>query len=204
MNTVAIGDVHGCIQLLQQTVQPLIGSQSEVVLLGDLIDRSPDDNGDLKVLQLVKFMEENPNAFGLSNVVVLSGNHEQLLLQAIKHGKYSEAYELWVWNGGNPDVYEQIDPFIDWLQARPYYHQRGDYLFVHAGVRPGVPLEKQTKSDLTWIREPFLEADHGLPYTVVHGHTIVHEVDVTHNRINLDTGAFYTGNLSSRCFTIPS
>ena len=60
MNIVAIGDVHGCITKLQEKVQPLIGSQSEVVFLGDLIDRSPEENGDLRVLQLIHFMEQNP------------------------------------------------------------------------------------------------------------------------------------------------
>ena len=100
MNIVAIGDVHGCITKLQEKVQPLIGSQSEVVFLGDLIDRSPEENGDLRVLQLIHFMEQNPQAFGLKSVTVLTGNHEQAFLQAYD----GDDSELWSINGGNPEL----------------------------------------------------------------------------------------------------
>ena len=73
----------------------------------------------------------------------------------------------------------------------------GDYLLVHAGVRPGVPLDQQLQSDLRWIREPFLgdESSHG--FVVVHGHTIRPEVDERCNRIGIDTGAYATGILTA-------
>ena len=76
-NVVAIGDVHGCYTLLQQTIQPLIDTQSEVVFLGDLIDRSPEIDGDIKVLELVHSMHQNPDLYGLSKVTVLTGNHDE-------------------------------------------------------------------------------------------------------------------------------
>jgi serine/threonine protein phosphatase 1 len=73
----------------------------------------------------------------------------------------------------------------------------GDYLFVHAGVRPGVSLDEQTQADLRWIRDPFLthDGDHG--FVVIHGHTIVEEVDVRSNRIGIDTGAYRSGVLTA-------
>ena len=194
MNIVAIGDVHGCITKLQKKVQPLIGSQSEVVFLGDLIDRSPEENGDLRVLQLVHFMEQNPEAFGLSKVTVLTGNHETLFLEAYD----SLDTELWEYNGGNRDLLEQAEPFIDWLRERPAYYVVGDLLFVHAGVRPNVPLEEQTFTDLTWIRDPFLNSEsHGLPYTIIHGHTFVEKPEFHADRIAIDTGACFGGELTA-------
>ena len=73
----------------------------------------------------------------------------------------------------------------------------GDYVFVHAGVRPGVALADQRRADLRWIRDPFLDHGGDLPATVVHGHTISDEVDVRRNRIGIDTGAYATGRLTA-------
>ena len=199
MNIVAIGDVHGCITKLQKAIQPLIGSQSEVVFLGDLIDRAPEENGDLRVLQLVHFMEQNPEAFGLSKVTVLTGNHEQLFLEAIDN----RDTELWEYNGGDFELITQAQPFIQWLRERPTHYVVQDFLFVHAGVRPNVPLEEQTLTDLTWIRDPFLDSpSHGLPYTVVHGHTYVPEPEFHTDRIAIDTGACFGGELTALSITL--
>ena len=203
MNIVAIGDVHGCITKLQKKIQPLIGSQSEVVFLGDLIDRSPDHKGDLRVLQLVKFMEQNPQAFGLSKVVVLSGNHEQIFLGAYHRGLGNPYGDHWLANGGDPSLLQDAEPFIDWLKARPLTYFKDKYLFVHAGVRPHVPIEKQNPNDLIWIRDDFLNADdHGLPYVVVHGHTPTERVEITPNRIGIDTGACFGGELTALSITL--
>jgi len=205
MKTVAIGDIHGCYTLLKQTIQPLIDTQSEVVFLGDLIDRSPETNGDFKVLYFVKNLEQNPADFGLSKVTVLRGNHEQLLLDALDAGKGSHQYELWEYNGGNAEFYDKAQQFYDWISDRPYTYIKDKVLFVHAGIRPNVALEDQDPHDLTWIRDPFLNAeDHGLPYTVVHGHTIVDEVEIHPGRINIDTGAYYSGKLSSIVIDTPA
>src|SRR3546814_588415 len=85
---------------------------------------------------------------------------------------------------------------LAFLKALRPTHVEGDYLFVHAGIRPGVPLAQQTPEDLLWIREPFLsdERDHGR--VVVHGHTICERPEVFDNRIGIDTGAFATGRLT--------
>ena len=193
-NIVAIGDVHGSYELLLKTLQPLLGTQAEVVFLGDLIDRAPEKDGDIKVLDFVHGLAAAPELAGLSKVTVLTGNHEQLFLQAVETGDT----ELWEWNGGNPDLIKQAEGHIDWLNSLPFYYIKGDYLFVHAGVRPDVPLEEQTLEDCTWIRDPFLNAEnHGLPYTIVHGHTIVDYPEIHPHRINIDTGAYYTGRLTA-------
>ena len=193
--TIAVGDVHGCYSLLQDTVEPFFDSGYELVFLGDLFDRSPEPDGDKKVLEFVRKLEEHPENYGLSNVEVLMGNHEDLLLQAIR----DEDYELWVMNGGNPTFAQYLienPSHLQWLRERPLYLERGNYLLVHAGVRPNVPLQDQNPFDLMWIR---LRPDmrHNLPYTVVHGHTIHNDVTVYPDRVAIDTGAFHTGRLST-------
>lgn len=199
-NVVAIGDVHGCYSLLVEVLQPLLDTQAEVVFLGDLIDRSPEPDGDIQVLNLIRALQENPEEAGLSKVTVLTGNHEQMFLQAVETGDT----ELWELNGGNAALIHQAEDHIEWLQNLPHYYVKSDYLFVHAGVRPDVPLEKQTKEDCVWIRDPFLNVDdHGLPYTVVHGHTIVPHPEIHPHRINIDTGAFHTGKLTALNIALP-
>ena len=202
MKTIVIGDIHGCYDLLDETIERAAGSNAELVFLGDLFDRAPMIDGDIKVLTRVRDLQDNPEKYGLSNVVVLRGNHEQLLLDAYATGDT----DLWEYNGGSPVLlnYLKDNPqHIDWLRKLPYYVIRGNYLLVHAGVRPGVPLEEQSDFDLVWYRpseyEPY--QPHGLPFTVIHGHTIQDPPFITHrcDSIAIDTGAFYTGVLSSIC-----
>lgn len=198
MKTVAIGDVHGCYTLLKETIKPLIGTQSEVVFLGDLIDRSPEPEGDLKVLRYVHNLQTNPQDYGLSKVTVVSGNHEQLFLKAVQEGPNNPFYDIWEFNGGNPELCFKANKFVNWIENLPKYYIKNNILFVHAGVRPGIPLDQQNEQDFLWIREPFLSTpDHGLPYLVVHGHTIVPQLQITPYRISIDTGAYFTGNLTA-------
>ena len=196
---VAIGDVHGCASLLRETLCPHLGSGVELIFLGDLIDRAPEADGDQRVLELVRELQAHPAAHGLAGVTVLRGNHEQMLLDAMAEDEPGEATELWEWNGGDPDFLPVVQEHKPWLQALPLTALRGEYLFVHAGVRPGVPLEKQQADDLLWIRRSFLHRPHGLPYTVVHGHTFRSDYRVTRlpHRIGIDTGAFKSGVLTA-------
>lgn len=196
---VAIGDVHGCASLLKAAIQPYLGSGAELILLGDLIDRSPEPDGDRKVIELVRELQDNPAAHGLAGVTVLRGNHEQMLLDALAEDSPGEASELWEWNGGDPAFLPAAGDHQDWLSSLPLKAIRGDYLFVHAGVRPGLGLEDQQPNDLLWIRHPFLQKPHGLPYTVVHGHTFRGDYGVTRlpHRIGIDTGAFISGMLTA-------
>ena len=200
MKTVVIGDVHGCYDLLYDTVLRTVNSGAELVFLGDLFDRAPSDEDDIKVLEYVRKLQNSPEAYGLSNVIVLRGNHEQLLLDAYETGDT----EIWEYNGGEPKLLEYLyehPEHVEWIKHLPYYVIRGNYLLVHAGVRPGVPLWDQDENDLIWYRpNPYTAYEpHGLPYVVIHGHTIQNPPVITHrcDSIAIDTGAFYTGILSS-------
>ncbi|KAA6183778.1 hypothetical protein F2Q65_14585 [Thiohalocapsa marina] len=133
-------------------------------------------------------------------MTVLRGNHEDMLLNVISAPEPGDrALDLWLWNGGELSLLPFARAHRAWFEALPYYAIRGPYLLVHAGVRPGVPLEDQRERDLIWIREPFLSQDHGLPYTVVHGHSITNdfEIERRNRRIGIDTGAFLSGKLTA-------
>jgi serine/threonine protein phosphatase 1 len=196
---VAIGDVHGCATRLMLALLPHFYTGAELMFLGDLFDRSPEPEGDARVIELVRSLQAEPAAYGLSAVTVLRGNHEQMLLDAIDEPVPGDAMKLWMRNGGNHDFLATAREHRDWLETLPLTAIRGSYLFVHAGVRPGVPLDQQLDSDLLWIRAPFLECEHGLPYIVVHGHTFSRDFAVTHlpHRIGIDTGAFLSGRLTA-------
>ena len=203
MKIVAVGDVHGCVLQLSNILLDDTITGDELIFLGDLFDRSPFLNGDKNVLEIVQLAQGSPEEFGFKKVTVLRGNHEDALMRAIEEGPESEIYELWEYNGGNADFYALGDTYIDWLKSLPVYAVRGDYLFVHAGVRPDVSLDEQEEQDMLWIRSEFHDVeDHGLPYTVVHGHTPVDEIEIANKRINLDTGSFFTGNLSYMEFEV--
>ena len=196
---VAIGDVHGCAGLLREALWPHLGSGAELIFLGDLIDRSPEPEGDRLVIELVRDLQAHPQSYGLAGVTVLRGNHEQMLLDALAEAEPGEATELWEWNGGDPQFLPIAREQQGWLEALPLTATRGPYLFVHAGVRPGVPLQQQRADDFLWIRNPFLTRAHGLPWTVVHGHTFRTDFRVTHlpHRIGIDTGAYMSGTLTA-------
>lgn len=196
---VAIGDVHGCASLLEEVLQPHFHSGAELIFLGDLIDRSPEPDGDRRVVERIRTLQEEPGRFGLAGVTVLRGNHEQMLLDALAEDEPDVDTDLWEWNGGNTDLLPFYREHRAWLQNLPLTAVRGDYLFVHAGVRPGLPLQQQCADDLLWIRGAFLHRPHGLPYTVVHGHTYRSDFQVIHlpHRIGIDTGAFLSGKLTA-------
>lgn len=201
----AIGDIHGCLDKLvtlhAMIAQDLAARPVEKPLLlhiGDYVDKGPDSAGVLDRLTAA-----TPPVPGLA-MVNLMGNHERTMLDALAGERASitdwlhtggrEALASW---GADPD-----DP-AGWAARIPARHQEfvrglkrthrlGGYLFVHAGIRPGVPLERQTEDDLLRIRGDFLssERDHG--FVVVHGHTPVrHGAEVYGNRINIDTGAVF-------------
>lgn len=210
----AIGDIHGRADLLDQLhdkIEADLGSAPEktvIVYLGDYVDRGADSHGVIERLTRSRF----------SNVetVALLGNHEDMLLQFMD-APYGAS--LWLSNGGDATLSSykvKVPASFDellftqraLLGAMPRHHkqflsslpeqvQYGDYLFVHAGIKPGLPLDRQSREQMIWIRDVFLnsETDHGL--IVVHGHTIVHEVEWRPNRIGVDTGAYTTGRLTA-------
>jgi len=205
----AIGDVHGRDDLLAAlhadiasdlAARPVAGAT--LVHLGDYVDRGPDSKA------VLARIAGPPPAPGLS-VVNLSGNHEDMMLAALAVDP--AAAEHWLINGGSatlacwgigPDV-----PAAAWAARIPaatqamlaklaVTHRAGGYLFVHAGVRPGVPLHRQDPQDMRWIRHPFLTSDADFGVVVVHGHTPRPAPEVRPNRIGIDTGAVAGGRLT--------
>lgn len=213
----AVGDIHGRLDLLDQILEKIEADDSSrpaarttIVFLGDLIDRGPQS------AQVVERLRTYRPDF--AEPVFLMGNHEEVLLRIL--AGETEILPDWLRFGGaecarsyglDGAELETVEPGTAVRKLRravPKDHVTfisefadtasfGDYLFVHAGIRPGIPLERQDAEDLRWIRGPFLDdpSDHGV--IVVHGHTIAEEVDEQPNRIGVDTGACWTGVLTA-------
>ncbi len=213
----AVGDIHGRADLLADIIAKIDADDSArppvetmLIFLGDLIDRGPDSR---KVVEQVKWlMETSPH------VRCLIGNHEDLLLRcfdgdarAVPVFDRAGGRETMVSYGLTDQDYDSADPeemtglirthipaaHIDFLRGMSDSIVVGDYLFVHAGIKPGVPLDQQKPEDLRWIKDKFTSftGDHGA--MVIHGHTITEAVDAQANRIGIDTGAYNTGKLTA-------
>lgn len=213
----AIGDVHGRLDLLDalldQIRQDIAGrpaASNFVVMLGDLIDRGP---ASAQVIERLLNVGDVPAKFRY-----LMGNHEEIFLRVLA-AEPGVAYD-WLRFGGDACVEsyglapvaltamteEAIAELlfktvprrhIDFIKGFADTVRSGDYLFVHAGIRPGVAIEEQSPHDLRWIRDAFLNdgKDHGV--MVIHGHTISDGVDEHVNRIGIDTGAYQSGALTA-------
>lgn len=213
----AVGDVHGHDDLLEQLLARIEedraqrrASRTLLIFLGDLIDRGP---GSAKVVERLRTYRP-PGV----ETIFLMGNHEEVLLRVLEGDE--SLLPDWLRFGGadcarsyglEPERLARMQPsqsIAALRQAIPADHvafldsfadtfQAGDYLFVHAGIRPGVPLAEQTQSDLRWIRAPFLQSTAPHQWTVVHGHTISREVDQAPFRVGIDTGAYLHGVLTA-------
>jgi serine/threonine protein phosphatase 1 len=198
---VAIGDLHGQIDLLSELLDSVRNTGIRLLFLGDLIDRAKKPEDDVAVLSLIHALADNPEAEGLAEVMALRGNHEDMLLDALEFGDW-ESLSQWAFNGGAVQVIDELEVHKEWLESLPLYHLVDRTLFVHAGVRPHIPLEKQAKHDLIWIRKPFLNTDwfnvDGVDL-VVHGHTPNFDAEPVRfgQRLCLDTAAFDTGVLTA-------
>ena len=205
----AIGDVHGCVDLLRaihaQIAEDLARRPIDSPLLlhiGDYVDRGPDSAGVLALLSAGPPIPEAPT-------INLLGNHEHTMLEAL--GGDRAAGTDWLYQGGRTTLESYgVDPdgpreaWTDgvpgshrvWMQRLPLWHREGGYLFVHAGIRPGIPVEQQSVTDLLRIRQPFLYTDQAFGAVVVHGHTPERRLMVRGNRIGIDTGAVFGGPLT--------
>lgn len=215
----AIGDIHGRSDLLRELLSTIEADRaahfvkrSLFVFLGDYIDRGP---ASAEVVDQLVAIQKS----GTVEAHFLMGNHEEVLLR-ILNGDVAIVPD-WLRFGGreclasyglDATAFAILPPseMIGKLKAAmPRRHRDflgglsdtvrvGDYLFVHAGLRPGFALSAQSQDDMRWIRSPFLEdseADFG--FMVVHGHTIVSDVELKRNRIGIDTGAYQTGRLTA-------
>jgi serine/threonine protein phosphatase 1 len=174
-----------------------------LVHLGDYIDRGSDS------AQVVDWLINGPPV-PADKIVNLMGNHELMMLSAVA-GLDREASGLWLANGGADSllswgISRNVPPgewatriprqHLIFLRDLAISHRIGPYLFVHAGVMPGVPLEQQNRQDMLWIREPFLSSRDNHGAVIVHGHTPKREPVVQPNRIAIDTGAVLGGDLT--------
>lgn len=215
----AVGDIHGRSDLLASVLAKIeghIGSHpievAKIIFLGDYVDRGPNTVGVIDMLS---------NLSGDSRFVFLKGNHEAFMLAALEDRR---VLSDWLWAGGRETLQsygvtvpmrataddlqaalsaslEAIPPHhVGFLNGLQHKHVVGDYVFVHAGLRPGVPLGAQSSRDLMSIREEFLQFSGSHGYVVVHGHTPVETPDIKSNRVNIDTGAYITGNLTCAVF----
>jgi serine/threonine protein phosphatase 1 len=204
----AVGDIHGRLDLLDVFLESVRGTQATVILLGDLIDRGPDDLG---VLERVEKLLEEPEAWGLQAAYALRGNHEAMYLDACEGYKIS----TWANNGGKYQELNQLSLHSNWIRNLPIYMVVGNTMFIHAGVFPGhdpaKTIENKRTDNLVWMREPFMTIGPQLEKwtnkikRVVHGHTPFFEndqlgqVNVSQkgDRIGIDSGAYFTDILTS-------
>ncbi len=213
----AVGDIHGRRDLLDELLDRIHAddaargpAETEVILLGDLIDRGAESAGVVR-----RAMGGDPRFAAIST---LMGNHEASLLSVLEGEtrwlnswlSYGGRAALASWgvdegvlaDGDSATVCAAARAAVppterSWLATLPTMRRIGGYAFVHAGVRPGIPLERQSDDDLLWIRDEFLrdEREHGA--VIVHGHTISRDPETRANRIGIDTGAYLSGVLTA-------
>jgi len=206
----AIGDVHGCIAQLEDLHAQIAAdlaarpvAEARLIHLGDYIDRGADSAA------VIFRLAGGPPVAGLPTIN-LTGNHEQMMLTALATLDPDDI-ALWLANGGGETLgswgIAPERPAAEWsasiapehlkfLRDLDVMHRAGGYLFVHAGIRPGVPLEQQSPHDLLWIRQVFLACEDDLGMVVVHGHTPAAAPLIRRNRIGIDTGAYFGGALT--------
>jgi serine/threonine protein phosphatase 1 len=211
----AVSDIHGCADLLQDVFAAIDHHLARTgpvralhVFLGDYIDRGPASRQTIDLLIDRSRRHES---------IFLKGNHEAFLFEVLQDAGRLEAWKEY---GGfqtlmsyglapsiKPDREEQDELVKALLNDMPKHHRHffsnlktgfycGDFFFVHAGVKPGVPLRQQREEDLLWIRDEFLQSNEDFGKFIVHGHTPVPKPDIRPNRINIDTGAYATGTLT--------
>lgn len=213
----AVGDIHGRLDLLNGLIEAIEADverrparKTLLIFLGDLIDRGPDSRGVVERLRTYQHPKIKP--------YFLAGNHEEVLLRLLRGERGilaswlqyggAECLQSYGFDPAKLDLSSERSALATIKDIIPEDHAQfvrgfadtltlGDYLFVHAGIRPGVDISLQSQSDLRWIRAPFLdhEGEHGL--VVVHGHSISPAVEERSNRIGIDTGAYRTGVLTA-------
>lgn len=218
----AIGDIHGQLTMLEDALGKIErdgGGDAQIVFLGDLVDRGPNSAGVIDLLQ--------KGVASGRNWTVLRGNHDRMFSYFLEDLPRPDPQILmgmdWFSDriGGRGTLesygieltdssrYYQIHPIArkvipaahqSFMATLPACHLHGELLFVHAGIRPGVPLDQQTEDDMCWIRHDFLNHIDPHPWLVVHGHTPQRQPIHMGNRVNLDSGAGYDRPITTAVF----
>ncbi|MDI6852682.1 MAG: metallophosphoesterase family protein [Deltaproteobacteria bacterium] len=202
----AIGDIHGCLAHLEQLLEAVNPdlTRHKLVFIGDYIDRGPNSRG--VVDYVIRLKKQYPE-----NVICLKGNHEAMFLDFLN----GIERDLFLFNGGRSTIQEYWGKHWDSLAelrlppeheefflSLEKYHQTQDYVFVHGGLKPGVPLAEQVEEDLFWIRGEFITSFEDFGHKVVFGHTPMKYPLVMPNKIGIDTGCVY-GNFLT-CIRLPA
>lgn len=216
MRLYAIGDVHGCIDQLEE-MHRLIADEIardgpadwRIIHLGDYVDRGPDSKAVLSFL--VAARERDPRN------VMIGGNHDvgflEFLDEPTPHGLFARFGGAGTAASYGVDL-DFSDPVrlerghaalvkamprshVEFLLSLRFSVDLGDFFFCHAGIKPRVPLDRQAPEELVWIRDEFLDYPHLHPKVIVHGHTPSREPEVRANRVNVDTGCYSTGVLTA-------
>ena len=213
----AIGDVHGRDDLLEQIIGAIredaatTSDHATAVFLGDYVDRGPASRAVID--RLIEVSDDDTIAWRF-----LRGNHDQSVLDFLRNpmtgmawsdfgGRETlQSYGVTAPAGADSEAWRAAAAafaaalpltHLNFFEALEPFWEAGDYFFVHAGVRPGVPLDRQNPRDLLWIREPFLSDPAPLSKMVVHGHTVTPQVHADDRRIGIDTGAYASGVLTA-------
>jgi len=198
-----VGDIHGCFDKLCALMDkiPIDFNRDQLIFIGDYIDRG---SSSIEVVDYLVNLKQR-----LPETIFLKGNHEDMLENYLD-GSDRFTYLL---NGGqrtldaylnhsqNPGGYPVPSEHLEFFNSLHLYYQTDDYIFVHAGLRKKVPLEKQEKMDLLWIRDEFIYSDFDFGKRVIFGHTPFREPLVQKNKIGIDTGAVYGNQLT--CIQLP-
>jgi serine/threonine protein phosphatase 1 len=212
----AVGDIHGRMDLLEKLLVQIkthAGQekrQNSLVFLGDYVDRGPQSKDVVDYLMRMQWPGWD--------IVYLRGNHDQAVLDFLEDASFYRAWrefgaaETLLSYGVTPPRFDAEGAFakahddflrkcpeshVEFLRSLPFFHIVGDYMFVHAGVRPGIALDRQSPEDMMWIREEFLFSDLRLDKVIVHGHSPSERPVLRANRIGVDTGAYATDCLTA-------
>jgi len=212
----AIGDIHGRLDLFARLIRLIrldgekrAARRTRIILIGDIVDRGPDT---APLVERLRDMSARQR-----DLVVLKGNHEEIMVEALRGD--GAAFRHWRKFGGDAtlrswgvpeEAFAQPEAdilvaarrlvpraVVRWLARLPIMFRSRDFLFVHAGIRPGVALDDQERADLLWIGKDFLESADTHPAVIVHGHSIVEKPAFLGNRIALYTGSYRTGRLTA-------
>jgi serine/threonine protein phosphatase 1 len=203
--TFVIADIHGCCQSLLELLDyikpdPL---SDRLIFLGDYIDRGPQSRE--VVNEVINLKKKFPK------IITLMGNHEQMLLEFLQNRdkgiflKYGGRETLKSYGISPPFNQNTADlipaEHLDFINSLDTYWEDNDYIYVHAGLEPGINLSRQSKQWCLWGREKFIKSDYDFGKTVIFGHTDRKQPLITTNKIGIDTGAVYGGRLT--CLVLP-